>query len=1237
MSQADEATPLMAASYPARTALADLYGARPLGFPELQAGVPQGIDVLVWAAHGRRLPAEASDPAVIAHLKRFLSDGGGLFLVGFAQSFVVDLGLETIRPDRADFHRVNHNDASPPGSVYAVGLSPTGDCPLVAGLEPAPGGWMDYFVGGGAAVILESCCWVRNPPRHARTLATFCRIDELGERRADPDCRVLNLWEFGKGKVLGYGNNVFLEESWYNPWRDNLLKFLSNAARFLSAGKVPAIAALPEAPALLWADDYMQVPAFPVPQPHSLQRRFPGLPYISHWGWHAQVDYQRAERRSVDVAYYRTRLIDEPFRWGCNLLEYYPPDMTDGYPFAWDPDDPIPPPKAPSAYWGGNFDPLWDKDGARHVFQTAHDRDMTVQVFYHPDPVRRPRGASSVDHEAAALDFTEFQAREFQNPLLHGWRKSHDGMGSEWWADDRRGEHTARLWLYNPGSYRYSTALLPRTTPNFAGAWMCAFGRSAAINACGFGESWRYVFHPPLYLSYQADCRSMKPSTREWGGWANYGGGSTPDWLLAQVSVFARDRLYLDSGIWWLGEPAATLREEERQYVYGISADPLRCAVTSTMRAVGADGYRAKAANSVPRIHANYACSEPFAQDTAFIQNNYFRLLRLAGEDRGVLEYDPTRLAHFSRIGRPRPAIELSCGFLTADPVGVQLPFDEKSPVVAAVGMVDGSGAEFRGEGGYGRRCRCDARASGFPAKIGYETWPAWPHEIEFAFEADAGRYNLEIYHLPAAYACTMEVEVDGCRAGCYFPQVGMSGRQVLPFGLTRPGRHALLLRAQKAETDGRRSDGQPGMAHAFDAVIIRRVAGDGVTHEHPLAAGHVAALDEMVVKDAKGRYRQRRSYRVCSDTPALRVHIASEAPEPTAWEIRIALPGYDGPEPLSGGGYRLAAPGTGRPALCLFLLDGEPEGVARRGDDLVVVTRKMARSELALGFLIDDGLYPPADLSGLRAALFDPVETIEVGEAATEHWGRHAVAVCRVVRIEHPTGRPYQVAEWNRDGERFWLARGAQAHGDVDFLKLYMQPGRAAKVQAYGFIEGVVKAGFGCQYMMAIKDTVRPGTCEVEVVKTGPFVFAPRLEWRHPFDTARLNGAPWRYFDAPLVYLPNRPGRYVVEVEVTGMEAPTIGRTFLDVRRAAWDAQACALELETTMPHWWEGPLPGDIGYTVQILSSSYEPIGVEGDGEVIRWSEYRARPADVAVMSARGAVLRMRPGKAWVRFRPR
>ena len=445
-----------------------------------------------------------------------------------------------------------------------------------------------------------------------------------------------------------------------------------------------------ETPSRLHADAYMSPPAFPQPQPHSLNRRLPGLPYIGHWGWHAQIQYQRANRQCVDLDYYKNKMIDEPFRWGANLLEFYPPGMNrdEGYPFAWRTTTQSPnrlkelPIGAATGPRVGVTRPSAD------LFTAAHDRDMLVQLFYHPDPVRFPRGTEKEAKTEPYQRFCRFQAREFQNPLLHGWRAAFDGVGSEWWADGQNGEYISQIWPYNPGSYRYSTALLPKTGPYFHGTWMCAFARTGGINACGFGNRWRYVFHPPLYLSYQADCRSMKPSTRQWGGWANYGGGSTPDWLVRQMHDFARDRLYLDSGVWWLGEPAATMKEYDRQFVYGVSADPLRCAVTTTMRAVGRDGYRAKAYQTVADLPRQYTCEEPYPQDTAFIQNNYFRLLRTTGEDRGILQYDPTRLAHFHHTGRPQPALELSPGFLTATALGMPATCADDNKIVLSIGKV---------------------------------------------------------------------------------------------------------------------------------------------------------------------------------------------------------------------------------------------------------------------------------------------------------------------------------------------------------------------------------------------------------------------------------------------------------------------------------------------------------------------------------------------------------------------
>jgi len=241
------------------------------------------------------------------------------------------------------------------------------------------------------------------------------------------------------------------------------------------------------------------------------------------------------------------------------------------------------------------------------------------------------------------------------------------------------------------------------------------------------------------------------------------------------------------------------------------------------------------------------------------------------------------------------------------------------------------------------------------------------------------------------------------------------------------------------------------------------------------------------------------------------------------------------------------------------------------------------------------------------------------------------------VVRITNPQGEPYLVAETNREGEGFWLVRGAQPTGDTDLLKLYLQPEARVLIQPYDYIDGIVKPGFGCQYSLAIRDNLRPGRCEVEVVKTGPFLFAPRIDWKQPFDMVKVNGKDWRYFDDNLVYLPNKPGRYVVEVEKTGLNRPSLGRTFLSVEDATWDESDRTLELVTTHAHWWTGPLPGNIPYTALVLARDYVPVSVEGQGRLIEWSEYEARHQDLQTMQTNGAVLRLHPGRLKIHFQKR
>lgn len=1210
-----QSAPLMGASVPGRDSLREFYSALPLSFETLGAsGVPAEIDLLVWACHTKELPAEARAPEVIRAVSEYLQRGGALFLSSFAQAWVLDLGLESVHPNRMDQGLFGGAGTAP---LWQQGFKPRIAHPLFEGLTPAAHSPDAYYIAGAHTLFLESGFW-ENQSINAEWLASYFRHN--GSAVLDGALlRTVNLWTVGQGRVLGYAHNLYLEDFWHNPHRANLHRFLRNAAGYLTGKASPSVAALPETPSRFHADVRMAAPAHVAVQPHSLDRALPGLPYIAHWGWLGAINYQRLPTAPVGPDYFKQRLIEEPRRWGGNLLEFYPPDMSRGFPFAWSTDDPIPPPQN---YWGGAFWSDWSWDAARALIAYAHQRDFIVHTFYHPDPVRRQGDELSADIYPR---FVELQARELQNSLRYGKDASQDGLGLEGWYSDTAGDICKRAWRYHPGSYIHSTATLIGRTPNFTGTWQCAWGRVGGVHASGFGDRFRYVYHPPLYLGNQADSRDSRTSNAAWGGWATFGGGAYPDWLLRQMDDFARVRLYLDTGVWWLGEPEATLRREYRDYVYVASMEPLRRAATASLHATGRDGFRAKSQAAYPGVPPEWANAEPYPQDTAFIQNNYLRLLRMRGQDQGILQYDPTRTAFFHETERPRPALELSPDFISARPLPPAPAAVEGATVVLELGRVDQSNAEFRGAGGYPARFVAGGAASQFPAQINYENTPNWPQEIEFDFTTQPGRHELAVHTLPPADLAILEVSVDGVLVDTWFPAPGATLYRV-PFSIVAPGPHRILLSVQRAS----------GAACLFDALVITRLSSECALPEHQVFGGHRAVMKETTVQGSEGRYRQERVYRMDGDAPFIVAALTNHAPQAVEWETRLAFPLHASWEPIEGAGaaWRLLSSSPEAPDLLLYVRGLDVRSVERAGADVLLRfhARPVSCAELALA--VDDGLYAPGERAALEAALFAPPPRLSLDpEKPARFLHRHPVPHVQVVEVQSESGGPYLVAESGAAG-LFWTARGGQPiQAGRDWLKLYLPASGQALIQPFGFIRGIVKPGWGCQYMLAIADDLTARRCRVEVVKTGPFIFAPRIEWKEPFDTVHVNGSPWRYFEDNVVYLPNRPGSYTVQVGTTGRDAPRLARTFLCVEKAEWNEAAQSLDLVLETPHWWSGPLPSDNPYTALILSAN-PPSGVEGGGRVVPWSEYRARPEDVALMSARGAVVELQPGAARIRF---
>jgi hypothetical protein len=605
----------------------------------------------------------------------------------------------------------------------------------------------------------------------------------------------------------------------------------------------------------------------------------------------------------------------------------------------------------------------------------------------------------------------------------------------------------------------------------------------------------------------------------------------------------------------------------------------------------------------------------PYPADSAVVQNNYFRLVRLAGEDRGILQYDPTRTAFFHHTNRPEDTVEISAHFLSTIPQG------ERDETIVELNQ---PGA-FRGEGGYEPAVVCDAEKSSFPRKLAYENDPLWPSEAELHFQAGPGRYLLEVDAAPEAAIGVVQVHVDGELIGFYMTKAPETQYRV-PFSLTDDGDHRITLRVERVvrPTDS-------WAAHSFDALRIRKVGATGVRHEMVRGAGHSALLIETAASDTGERSVRR--YQADSDWPVLHVQLEGDSTD----EMAFDLPAHQNPEPLPGvaAAWQLAPREPGAPALLLFA--GAADAQIQRQESRVIVSLRGEGGDAPkLALVINDGFYGAQQLPALREALFADRQTLRPEkESPAAIQNAFDFPKVEVVEVANPAGGPYLVCETGADGSALWTVRGAQPidAGARDLLKVYLQPGAEARVQPYGFIEGIAKPAWGCQYMLGIGANIEQRRCEVEVIKTGPFIFAPRIEWAEPFSSVRVNGQPWQYFEGRCVMLPNRPGRYVVEVDGAGDPAPRLARTWLDVERAEWQMERRTLVIKASHPHWWEGPLGGDRPYTA-LIRSDQPPQSVEGAGEQIPWSEYRVESDQRAAMETEGFLLRIRPGETRIRF---
>ena len=463
-----------------------------------------------------------------------------------------------------------------------------------------------------------------------------------------------------------------------------------------------------------------------------------------------------------------------------------------------------------------------------------------------------------------------------------------------------------------------------------------------------------------------------------------------------------------------------------------------------------------------------------------------------------------------------------------------------------------------------------------------------------------------------------------GCRsAGGHGEGWPLSARRLSAGRLVLPEQPFPRLLEQ---TDGRRRPalrcGRRGELHQLHLEDLVARA-DRLARRGALRADAKLHFVECVALEEAGclaKVRQRLEYRSGAESMGEHRDFMAEADNPWLW-VRIQrvflgeapcrravsllrLPGYRPLDSLQVDRVVRFAPPEGKPALWVYLPPAEQiESVSWHDEGRLEIVCKAAEShDFRIGLRIDAPDQP--DVERRNAAARFHAQELELdwqNRTADELTVENPTSeeVVRAVRIHHPPAGAYIVRE---DG--WWQPRGAQPSWEqrgTDLVKVLVGPNASSAIAASGFIQGLVKNGWGCQYTQLIGDleAMPDGAgLTVRVVDAGPTVWAPRLHFARQIAAVELDGKPWHYFDGPFVMLPNVRGDHRVRVQFGPAATPHVACTFATVNSTEWDGNA--LSVTTSLPEWCDS-LADDEQYFV-VVRNEHRPLEEATGGRVVR-----------------------------------
>lgn len=366
-----------------------------------------------------------------------------------------------------------------------------------------------------------------------------------------------------------------------------------------------------------------------------------GVPLIFAWGLHIGLSYQRPGFQQATLEYMVHNGIEEPTKWGANLVEFYPSNKEKHFKDAEFAEHAEPPVHLFREHPDNDQEVQWGVEHFQAFNRAAHERGCLVSWFIH-QWYRSPR----VRRAHIMWKLIQELGLHVADPLRQGWQECLDGLAVEgsFFVPEAVCEY---LWPHHPGAY-YREAMwnYNYTTPNFvqSAGYHLTDGRDLICDSdysikprdslVGHPAVWRGEDHRVQYgrqwVSAQIEARDLRCGEE---GWEEYGGMATVDLLVEQINNYGRAK-----GVNWTGACTTAMRfinevlisPRMRRYVFGIAQDPVRCAIAGEITATAANG-RFPRVDQPAGIH--------------FLQNNHFRLYCRPDDGRVLLRWDASGLA----------------------------------------------------------------------------------------------------------------------------------------------------------------------------------------------------------------------------------------------------------------------------------------------------------------------------------------------------------------------------------------------------------------------------------------------------------------------------------------------------------------------------------------------------------------------------------------------------------------